>query len=272
HRCGFAAGPPPRPPRFPLRLTPERAHFSDGLFKKPCAPAALNANRSSQEGSAPQMLRADFDAMAADLLFPGGRAGPCRAGRDTGGASMRQRVEKGILAIAAMAMAMAVAATPAGAAAKKATVHYRVVRLDTLGGTAGGGLSINNRGWVAGGSNLPGDQTAHAALWRRGETVDLGTLGGPNSAVSWPVKSENGLLVGISETTDDQPLGEIFSCRAFFGTPASGKVCRGFAWRDDAMTEMPTLGGDNSYATGANDGGEVVGWAENAIHDGTCTL
>src|SRR5262245_15005965 len=195
--------------------------------------------------------------------------GPCRAGHDTSGAFMRQRGGMGIAAIAAV-VAMA-AAAPAHGASKKAPVHYRVVRLDTLGGTAAGGLSINNRGWVAGGSTLAGELTSHAALWRKGETVDLGTLGGPNSTIAWPVKSEHGLVVGISETEEDQPLGEIFSCVAFFGTPRSGKVCRGFAWQDDAMTPMPTLGGDNSYATGANDRGDVVGWAENAIHDGTCT-
>jgi len=174
----------------------------------------------------------------------------------------------GVAAIAAVA-AVAVAA-PAHGASKKTPAHYRVVRLDTLGGTAAGGNSINNRGWVTGVSNLSGDQTAHATLWNQGATVDLGTLGGPNSAVAWPVKSENGLIVGISETTDDQPLGEIFSCPAFFGTPLTGKVCRGFAWRDGAMARMPTLGGDNSYGAGANDSGEVVGWAENAVHDGTC--
>ena len=182
---------------------------------------------------------------------------------------MRRRGGIGIAAIAALA-AMA-AAAPAQGASKKAPVHYRVVRLDTLGGMAGAGISINNKGWVTGLANLAGDQTAHAALWRGGPPIDLGTLGGPNSALAFPSKSENGLIVGISETADDQPLGEIFSCRAFFGTPPSGKVCRGFAWQDDAMTPMPTLGGDNSFGAGANDRGEVVGWAETGVHDSTCT-
>jgi probable HAF family extracellular repeat protein len=182
---------------------------------------------------------------------------------------MRRRSGARIAAIAALAVAAAVA--PASGASKKAVVHYRVVKLDTLGGTAGGGNSIDNRGWVTGLANLSGDQTAHAALWLGADTVDLGTLGGPNSAVSWPVKSENGLIAGISETGDDQPLGEVFSCAAFFGTPHTGKVCRGFAWSDGAMTKMPTLGGDNSYAAGADDTGRVVGWAENSVHDGTCT-
>jgi len=149
--------------------------------------------------------------------------------------------------------------------------RYDVVILDTLGGTQGGANSINNRGWVVGLANLPGDQTAHATLWLRGRTIDLETLGGPNSAVSWPVKNNRGEIVGISETADVDPLGETFSCAAFFGTPHTGHSCLGFRWRDGVMRPLPTLGGNNGYATAENDRGQIVGWAENTIHDGTCT-
>ena len=53
--------------------------------------------------------------------------------------------------------------------------------LSTLGGTQGVGEAINNKGWISGAANLPGDMTQHAALWRRGQITDLGTLGGPSS-------------------------------------------------------------------------------------------
>ena len=43
--------------------------------------------------------------------------------------------------------------------------QYNVSNLDALGGTNSRGDSINNRGWVAGFSNLPGDQSRHATLW-----------------------------------------------------------------------------------------------------------
>jgi probable HAF family extracellular repeat protein len=36
------------------------------------------------------------------------------------------------------------------------------------------------------------------------------------------------------------------------------------------MRALPTLGGDNGFATGANNLGQVVGWAENTCHDPTC--
>jgi probable HAF family extracellular repeat protein len=178
------------------------------------------------------------------------------------------------LILIAMAAALSVADRAAGVelATKKKTIRYKVVVLDTLGGTQGAGISINNPGWVTGVSTQDGDLTAHATLWRDDETVDLLTLGGPNSALAFPSKNNNGGIVGISETDEDQPLGEIFSCVAFFGTPRSGKVCRGFLWRDGVMTGLdPLPGGDNSFAAGANNHGQVVGWAENSVHDTTCT-
>jgi probable HAF family extracellular repeat protein len=36
------------------------------------------------------------------------------------------------------------------------------------------------------------------------------------------------------------------------------------------MRGLPTLGGNNGFATGANNRGLVVGWAENTCHDATC--
>ena len=36
------------------------------------------------------------------------------------------------------------------------------------------------------------------------------------------------------------------------------------------MRALPTLGGNNGFATGANNRGQVVGWAENTVRDSTC--
>ena len=184
---------------------------------------------------------------------------------------MRKRIGIGGIAIALAALCIGDGS--AGAAPPKdKTVRYKVVRLDTLGGTAGGGIGINDKSWITGVSTLAGNLEARATLWRNGEAVNLGTLGGPNSAVAFPVKANDGVIVGLAETEEDQPLGERFSCLGFFGTPRSGKVCRGFVWRDDEMTGLPPFdGGDNSYAAGVNNRGQIVGWAENGIHDTTCT-
>ncbi len=66
--------------------------------------------------------------------------------------------------------------------------QYHITDLPSLGGTVSRGNSINNRDWIAGYSTQPGNETRHAALWREGIVTDLGTLGGPNSTVAWPVK------------------------------------------------------------------------------------
>ena len=152
------------------------------------------------------------------------------------------------------------------------TPRYRLVNLGSLGGNSAGANSMNNRGWASGVSTLHGEQVAHAALWLAGLKLDLGTLGGPNSAIAWPIKNTGGLLVGIAETTMDDPNHEAFSCGTFFGTPPSGKSCLGFRWRNGHMTSLPTLGGNNGYAASANNRGQIVGWAENTTHDSTCLL
>jgi probable HAF family extracellular repeat protein len=148
---------------------------------------------------------------------------------------------------------------------------YQVTNLASLGGTVSRGNSINNRSWVSGYSNLPGNQSRHASLWLNGSLLDLGTLGGPNSSVAWPVKNDSGLIAGIAQTDTPDPLGENWSCAAFFpGATAIGPTCLGFVWRSGVMSALPTLGGNNGFATGANNHGQVVGWAENTVHDATC--
>ncbi len=154
---------------------------------------------------------------------------------------------------------------------------YEVTTLQGLGGGAGAN-SINDRGWIAGQANKPGDAVSRAALWIGGPVpLDLGSLGGPetNSAVAWPVKNNGGVIVGISDTLQDNPLAPLqnsFSCWPFFAPGApTGKVCKGFRWEKGVMTALPAFpGGYNSYATAANNRGQIVGWAENGVHDPTC--
>jgi probable HAF family extracellular repeat protein len=150
--------------------------------------------------------------------------------------------------------------------------RYNVVSLGVpLGGTTSGTAAINNLGWVAGASNLTGDATEHAELWLYGYPLDLGTLGGPNSAVLWPGLNLWGAAVGISDTSDTDPLNEGWSCGAFLPASHAGHICLGFTWQwGVGMTKLPTLGGNNGFATSVNDFGQVVGWAENTVHDPTC--
>src|SRR5438128_3099894 len=159
------------------------------------------------------------------------------------------------------------------AAATKAESQYQVSNLPDFGGTSSGGNSINDQSWVAGYSRLP-DRNRHATLWRSGLLSDLGTLGGPNSSVTWNVKNTQGVIVGISQTADPEPLGESWSSAAFYSTPNNvGYINLGFVWEQSLgqMRGLPNFpGGNNGFATGANNLGQVVGWADNGVHDPTC--
>lgn len=154
----------------------------------------------------------------------------------------------------------------------KVQSQYQVSSLPTLGGTSSAGNSINNQSWAAGYSRLTGDQSRHAALWRNASLTDLGTLGGPNSSVTWNVNNTQGIIVGISQTADPEPLGEAWSSAAFYTGPFTvGFINLGFVWENNQMRGLPNFqGGHNGFATGANNLREAVGWAENDVHDPTC--
>jgi probable HAF family extracellular repeat protein len=155
---------------------------------------------------------------------------------------------------------------------RKTATQYQVSNLATLGGTSSGGNSINDQTWVAGYSRLADNLSRHAALWRSGALTDLGTLGGPNSSVTWNVKNTDGIIVGISQTADPEPLGEAWSSAAFYGPPHNvGFINLGFVWEQGQMRGLPNFpGGNNGFATGANNLRQAVGWAENDVHDPAC--
>jgi probable HAF family extracellular repeat protein len=150
---------------------------------------------------------------------------------------------------------------------------YSVTVLPSLGGTNSAANSINERGSPMGISFLSGNSVMHAALWTNGGVTDLGTLGGPNSAVEWPVENDHGYVSGISETAKKDPLGEStsWSCHAFLpDNGSSGDTCLGFVWHNGHMRKLPTLGGNNGYGAGMNEDGKIAGWAETKMYDPTC--
>jgi len=167
---------------------------------------------------------------------------------------------------AAVALGLAIVSNAAGAGDSS----YSISNLVTLGGTRTQGNSLNDRGWAAGFSTYAGNSDRHAVVWSGNGISDLGTLGGANSSVVWPVKNVAGLIAGISQTTTPEPLGENWSCAAFFVSHATGFTCRGFAWQSGQMRMLPTLGGNNGFAAGANNRGEITGWAETDQFDPSC--
>lgn len=149
-------------------------------------------------------------------------------------------------------------------------VHYQVTVLSSSGAQAN---SVNDLGLISG-SYIAAGGALHASVWAYGRQIDLGTLGagaGLNSRVQWPVKNVLGLISGISLTDQLDPNQEGWSCSAFLNNPSFNQ-CLGFVWDPitHRMRALPTLGGTNGFATGTNDFGQTVGWAENTVHDSTC--
>lgn len=116
--------------------------------------------------------------------------------------------------------------------------------LGTLGGTCALPYALNNRGQVAGVSNLPGDLAGqyHAFLWpgADGRMQDLGTLGGSFSE-PWGM-SEAGEVVG--------------------DTPDKLHPAVAFLWKNGVMINLGVLNGDcASSARSVNSKGQVVGYS-----------
>lgn len=164
----------------------------------------------------------------------------------------------------------AISAAPFQAAATDGTRAYVVKALPSLGGVSSRGNGINDWGLTAGFSNLA-DGSRRAALWLHGFSHPIGTFGGTNSSIAWSGQNNRGLVVGIAQTAKPQTRPDGWSCRIFFPGPDNTRfTCLGFAWELGRMTPLPPLGGDNSFATSANNRRQVVGWAETAVLDETC--
>ncbi|HEX6434889.1 MAG TPA: DUF3466 family protein, partial [Gemmatimonadales bacterium] len=140
-----------------------------------------------------------------------------------------------------------------------------------LGGTQSRGMAINQQGWVAGWSNQA-DGTRRAVLWKDGVITNLGTLGGASSAVPWLGLNNDGVVAGISHTNREDPLDEDWACELVGFLPqTTDRICSGFVWENGQLRELPTLGGNHGFATGVDHKGRVVGWAETAVRDRTCS-
>ena len=156
-----------------------------------------------------------------------------------------------------------------------AQASYKVTDLGAEGNdNLGCAMSVNNEGWteIMVGNLPPGQQdnlfgkllNGRALIDVDGFKLDLGTLGGSNSWMNWGEINDFGQIVGYSETAVPDPNGEDI---CGFGTHLT---CRPFLWQFLHMSALPTLGGNNGQASAINDGGQIVGFAENGAVDSTC--
>jgi probable HAF family extracellular repeat protein len=150
-----------------------------------------------------------------------------------------------------------------------AQASYKVTDLGTLhNGYFGCAMSLNNQGWtemMAGVLDPSGKLVkGRAVIDVDGLKMDLETLGGANSWMMWGEINDGGQVVGFSETDVPDPNGEDI---CGFGT---GRTCLPFLWQNGHMKALPTVGGNNGQASGINNRGQIVGFAENGIVDSTC--
>jgi probable HAF family extracellular repeat protein len=136
------------------------------------------------------------------------------------------------------------------------------------GANSSAASGINARGWIAGYSEnsvidpLTGFPETNAVLWKDGQLINLGTLGG-NESLAISVKN-GGQVVGLA-TINATP--DAFS---FLGAPTHT-----FIWQNGVMQDLGTLGGPDSFpsAGGINErsglvaGGSYTNSAPNPVAD-----
>ena len=142
--------------------------------------------------------------------------------------------------------------------AASTSVNYALINLGTpLGGPFAIAQSINLV-FIGGYGDLP-DFTQHALLFLPTRTKDLGTFGGPNSAIL-------GELSGFAETSTTDPLGQDFCETGTFLT------CQPFTVVGLHLVRLPLLGGNSGAAFGNNNRGQVAGVSQLNVDDPSCLI
>jgi probable HAF family extracellular repeat protein len=153
-------------------------------------------------------------------------------------------------------------------------------------GTLPGGQSslaywINDRGLIVGQSQngsidpLTGAPEVRGVLWRKGQIIDLGTLGG--NASNTIAINNHGQVVGAATNATLDPFANTPQAACLMlstNNPCSGSTfvfnsifspttteTRAFIWQDGFMRDLGTLGGPDSAPEANNDRGEVTGWS-----------
>lgn len=109
-------------------------------------------------------------------------------------------------------------------------------------------LAINNRGEIAGSSGVglsdgPTGEQTHAVVWKNGNILDLGTLGGLSS-----------------DANDINDRGEVTGYSTFAGGDGPDRVYGGFIWSHGKMRGIGAPpGGSQVMPLGMNNRGRVVG-------------
>jgi probable HAF family extracellular repeat protein len=118
---------------------------------------------------------------------------------------------------------------------------------------------LSENGLIAGDSQnglldpLVGFWQIRGVLWKGGDAIDLGTLGGGYNSLARGVNTD-GVVVGLSTTTVPDSNAMIMS----FGLPYAFQT-RAFQWKDGKIQDLGTLSGPDAMAQGVNESGQIFG-------------
>jgi probable HAF family extracellular repeat protein len=143
-----------------------------------------------------------------------------------------------------LAIAALVSGFLASATANTTPPLYTITDLGTFGGTASSGNSVDARGEVTGGANLPGDFSSHAFIYSNGSLQDLGTLG---------PAFDDSLGNGINDSGDVAGTSEISG-------NGNGSISHAFLYNNGVMHDLGTNGGPDSSALAINDKAQITGY------------
>lgn len=125
--------------------------------------------------------------------------------------------------------------------------NYTVTQIPSLGGAETYVMGLNDVGQVVGRGWLNGFSNMRAYKWSASTgTVNLGTLPGGGDSEAWEINND-GVVCGMAINS-------------------SGRR-RAVKWVGNVITDLGTLGGNESGALGINDHGDIVGFAETGALD-----
>jgi probable HAF family extracellular repeat protein len=103
---------------------------------------------------------------------------------------------------------------------------------------------------------IPSITEIRAVVWREGQIIDLGTLGGNQSAAF--AINDRGQVAGFSTNAVPDPLSILYF---ILGSP-NGTQTRAFLWdKHSGMQDLGSLGGGDAFGTFLNRHGQVAGFS-----------